>query len=649
MTPTKSKPRRGRVPADPTSAGRRLPVGAEAIPGGGGHFRVWAPRRRTVEVVLEPARKRTASGVRPAPLEPEGNGYFSGAVESAAAGRLYRYRLDGEDLYPDPASRFQPAGPQGPSQIVDPASYRWRDRGWPGVTLPGQVIYELHVGTFTRPGTWSAAADRLAGLAELGITLLQVMPIAEFPGAFGWGYDGVDLFAPYHGYGRPDDFRRFVDRAHAAGLGVLLDVVYNHFGPSGNFLREYSLDYFSDRYETEWGYALNFDGPNAGPVREFFAVNAGYWIEEFHLDGLRLDATQTIQDRSGTHVVAEIVRTARAKAAGRSIVVTAENEPQQAAVLKPPSRGGWGVDALWNDDFHHSAMVALTGRREAYYHDYQGTAQELVSTAKWGFLYQGQYYSWQEQRRGTPAFDVPPAAFVHYLQNHDQVANSLRGERLISQCHPGDYRALTAFWLLTPGTPLFFQGQESGAVTPFLYFADHGGELAGLVTAGRLEFLAQFQSLADPEVRLRLPAPADPATFRACKLEDGADTAGPVRALHRDLLRLRREDAVFRAQRSDWLHGAVLDPDLFALRYLGGQLGDRLIVVNLGRDRDFIALPEPLLAPPADSHWDLLWSSERVDYGGHGTPPVETERRWRLPGHAALVFAPRKVVRLESR
>lgn len=316
---------------------RRLPVGAEAGPGGV-HFRVWAPRRRRVEVVFE---RGEGPGLAVTGLTPEGNGYFSGAAAAAAAGDLFCYRLDGgEALYPDPASRFQPRGPHGPSEVTDPAAFPWTDRGWRGTGPEGQALYEMHVGTFTPEGTWAAAARELPALADLGITALELMPVAEFAGRFGWGYGGVDLFAPTRLYGTPDDFRRFVDRAHALGLGGLLDVVYNHFGPDGCYLREFSADYFTDRYKNDWGDPVNFDGANAGPVREFFLANAGYWVEEFHLDGLRLDATQNICDAPDEHILACISRRVREAAGGRATLLVGESEPQDVR------RAGVRVGAL---------------------------------------------------------------------------------------------------------------------------------------------------------------------------------------------------------------------------------------------------------------------------------------------------------------
>ncbi len=615
---------------------RRLPVGAE-VAAEGVHFRVWAPKWRNVEVVFE---EPTGEGPVEFELTPEEQGYFSGLVEGAGAGALYRYRLDGGGAFPDPASRFQPRGPHGPSQVIDPAAYEWRVRDLPDVGRDGQVIYEMHIGTFTREGTWAAAARELPELADLGVTVLELMPVAEFPGRFGWGYDGVNLFAPFHGYGEPDDFRRFVDRAHAAGLGVILDVVYNHFGPDGNYLKEFSETYFTDRYTNDWGESINFETGDAGPVRDLFLANAGYWIDEFRLDGLRLDATQDVKDASEDHILAAIGRRAREAAGARSIYIITENEPQDTRLVRPPAQGGYGLDALWNDDFHHSAMVALTKRSEAYYTDYLGSPQEMISLVKYGFLYQGQRYSWQEGRRGTSGLGLPGSAFINFLQNHDQVANSARGERIHRLASPGALRALTAVLLLGPGTPLLFQGQEFAASNPFLYFADHKPELAAAVRSGRLEFLSQFPSLALPETQSGVPDPDSPESFERCKLDFGERqrNAGSY-ALHRDLLRLRREDPVFRAQGAGSLDGAVLGPEAFVLRFFGENAGDRLLLVNLGRDLPLDLVPVPLLAPLTGLRWEMLWSSEDPRYGGSGAPPPEDEEgRWRLAGQSAVVL-----------
>jgi maltooligosyltrehalose trehalohydrolase len=589
-------------------------------------------------VAVELESDRTARGS--VPLTPEAEGYFAGHVASASAGTRYRYRLDDGEDCPDPASRFQPEGPHGPSEVIDADAFAWTDDGWPGVTREGQVIYELHVGTFTTAGTWEAASRELPELRRAGIALIEVMPIADFIGDFGWGYDGVDLFAPTRLYGRPDDFRRFVDRAHALGLGVILDVVYNHLGPDGNYLGWFSPDYFTSRHRTDWGDGINFDGPGSGPVREFFVANAGYWIDEFHLDGLRLDATQDIHDESPEHILTAIARRVREAAGRRTTFLVAENEPQNARLVRPRAEGGYGLDALWNDDFHHTAMVALTGRSEGYYSDHKGSPQELISAVKHGFLFQGQRYAWQKEGRGTPARGLARAAFVAFLQNHDQLANSLRGLRCHALTSPGRYRALTVLLLLGPHTPMLFQGQEFAASSPFLYFADLKPELAKSVRAGRAAFLAQFASLASPEAQAALPDPSDPLTFERSKLdlsERGRHTE--AYALHCDLLRLRREDPVFRAQGP--VDGAVLGPEAFVLRFFGEGGDDRLLLVNLGGDLVVPAIPEPLLAPPAeDLTWGLCWSSEAVRYGGSGTPRVDPDEGWHLPGHATLVLAP---------
>src|SRR3954465_7548927 len=468
-------------------AWRRYPIGAEIAPDGSAHVRVWAPRGPTVSFLELDANGAIVSTTE---LEAEGNGYFSGAIANAGQGTLYKFRIEGRGEFPDPVSRCQPTGPHGASQIIDASRYTWRDGGWRGPELSGAVIYELHVGTFTPEGTYAAASTHLDHLAELGVSIIEMMPVAEFPGRFGWGYDGVGLFAPYHHYGMPDDLRSFVDEAHARGIGVMLDVVYNHLGPDGNYLKEFSEHYFKGN--TEWGEALNFDGPDAGPVRALFTCNAAYWIEEFHFDGLRLDATQQIFDASEPHIVTAIGNAARHHARSRHLVMVAENESQETVNVIPVTEGGRGLDALWNDDFHHSAMVALTGRAEAYYSDTHGEPQEFISAAKYGYLYQGQYYHWQRNTRGTPSLDIDPARFVVYLQNHDQIANSARGLRGHQLSSPARWRAITALMLLMPGTPMLFQGEEFSASSPFLYFADFDGELAAAVKKGRSEFLMQF-------------------------------------------------------------------------------------------------------------------------------------------------------------
>jgi maltooligosyltrehalose trehalohydrolase len=581
---------------------RRRQVGAEVI-GDAVDFRVWAPDHRDVAVAI---------GDSDFPLDREPDGYFRGAITKARAGTRYRFRL-GRDTFPDPASRFQPEGPHGPSEVVDPSTYRWRERN---PRIDQRVIYEMHIGTFTREGTWRAAAQQLSPIAGMGINTLEVMPIGEFPGRFGWGYDGVDAWAPTRLYGSPDDFRAFVDAAHALSLAVILDVVYNHLGPDGNYLDKFAAAYFTDRYTNEWGKAINFDGPGCEGVREFFSQNAAYWIDEFHLDGLRLDATQSIIDNSGDHVIKLIAQRAREAAPDRDIFIVAENEPQDIALIRK-----YGVDAMWNDDWHHAAMIAAGGKREAYYTDYKGAPQEFVSMARHGFLFQGQRYAWQKNRRGTASLDTPRERLVCYLQNHDQVANSATGARLHQTTSPGKFRALTALLLLGPNTPMLFQGEEFCASSPFLYFADHKPELAQAVAKGRAEFLTQFHSLRTSP----LIAPNDVQTFERSKLDHSErQSHADAVALHRDLLRLRRD-----LDPPDNVEGAVLSDSAFVLRFNDA----RLLIINLGPRLELDVAPEPLLAPPANAKWEVLWCSgacEQVEF--------DDDPSWRIPAESAVLL-----------
>lgn len=618
--------------ASPRTIARRYPVGAE-LQGNGVHFRVWAPRRRSVSVVVDE---------RELAMEREEEGYFSLRVEGVGSGSRYGFRLDGSaKALPDPASRFQPDGPHGLSAVVDPAAYRWSDAEWLGRDAATAVIYELHIGTFTTEGTWNAAEGKLEHLVDAGINMLEVMPVAEFAGSFGWGYDGVDLWAPSHLYGTPDDVRHFIDTAHRLGLAVILDVVYNHGGPDGNYLREFADQYFTDRYENEWGESINYDGEGSDAVRDFFSFNAAYWIDEFHFDGLRLDATQSMFDASREHVLMLITKRARAAAGERTIYLVAENEPQDVRTVRSVEEGGHGLDAMWNDDFHHAARVALTGVTDAYYSDYRGAPQELVSIAKHGFLYQGQRYQWQKQNRGTPSFGLRGSTFVVYLQNHDQIANAAYGERLSKLTDPASLRAMTALTLLGPATPMIFQGDEFGATTPFMFFADHRPELAKLVAKGRSEFLAQFPPLATPEMQQRLPRPDDPAVFAACRLDWTARNEQTL-ALHRDLLFIRRSDAPFSARHdgreSPSIDGAVLSERAFVLRAFYPNGNDRLLIVNLGSQLRPQPVSEPLLAAPADRAWHVQWSSEAAAYGGHGMIDVLRDGVWTIPARCCLLL-----------
>jgi maltooligosyltrehalose trehalohydrolase len=642
---------------------RRLPLGAE-IHHAGASFRVWAPLASAVELVLP-----DGDGERRIPLEREATGHFCGFAPDVGAGARYGFSLDGQPALPDPASRFQPDGPHGLSAVIDPGAFKWSDARWRGLPMKQAVIYELHLGTFTPEGSYAAAAGQLERLADLGVNAVELMPVADFPGEFGWGYDGVNMFAPTRLYGSPDDLRGFVDRAHSLGIAVILDVVYNHLGPDGNYLGSFSDSYRSSRHATEWGDALNFDGEGSEGVREFFVTNAAYWISEFHMDGLRLDATHSIFDDSPRHVLAELTEACRAAAGDRHILIIAESESQEAHLVRPPEEGGYGLDGIWHDDFHHSIRVAITGRNDAYYADYRGTPQEFVSASKYGFLYQGQHYRWQGKRRGSPTFGIPPERFVHFIENHDQVANSFDGRRMHQSTSPGRLRAATALLLLGPQTPMLFQGQEWCAGQPFLFFADHQGDLGEKVASGRADFLAQFPPIASPEVRALLDDPRQRETVERCRL-DGSQVdrdSAPYR-LHRDLIHLRRNDPVVNGRGRRQVDGAVLGDDAFLLRLFGEEGDDRLLLVNFGTTLHLDPAPEPLLAPPSGARWQLLWSSEDVEYGGYGTPALESlaalrtekaarealasgggdsvdsprapgARYWRIPGESAVLLS----------
>jgi maltooligosyltrehalose trehalohydrolase len=572
-------------------------------------------------------------------LSAEEGGYFSLSAE-ATAGMRYGYRLDDQQrVFPDPASRFQPDGPAGLSQIVDPRHFPWSDAAWRGVEPTGQVLYEMHIGTFTAEGTFAAAAKELAELARIGITVVEVMPVADFHGQFGWGYDGVSMFAPTRLYGEPDDFRRFVDQAHAVGLGVILDVVYNHFGNVDNYTGEFSADYKTSRYHNDWAEAINFDGENSQPVRDFFTTNARYWILEFHLDGFRFDATHTIHDASREHILAAVNRAVTQVAGQKRLYLVAEDEAEHVRHVRPLEQDGFGLEAMWNDDFHHSAHVRLTGANPGYYSDFRGTVDELAAAIKHGFIYQGQRSAWHKRPRGTPARGVPAAALVSFLQNHDQVSNSRTGQRLCQLTSLRRYRAMTALWLLSPQTPLFFQGQEFGASAPFIFFADYAGDMARAVTTGRAEFISHFPPAAGDETKHSPFNPCDRAAFERSKLNLRERTSNrELYQLHIDLLRIRREHAVFRGQRAELLETARLSDDCLAVRYFDDHGDDRLLLVNFGGDLRFLPVAEPLLAPPEKRRWEAIWNSNLPQYGGSGSTARETENGWFIPAESGSVL-----------
>lgn len=621
---------------------RKYPVGAERHPEGGFHFRLWAPEKRDVFLVVSASSRFEKQTFQ---MDREDAGYFSYHLRTAEPGLSYGFLLDDEKHpLPDPASRYQPQGPLGLSQ-VSMSDFAWTDQSWKGCSTQGQILYEMHIGTFTAEGTWKAAQRQLGELVDLGITTLEIMPIAEFHGEFGWGYDGVDLFAPYHHYGSPDDLRELVNAAHHLGLGVILDVVYNHLGPSGNFLSLFSPYYFTDRYKTDWGRPFNLDGPFSGPVRDFLISNARYWLEEFHFDGLRLDATQCVFDESENHFLAELTSICREAVLPRSALLVAENEPQDIHILRPPKEGGYGLDMMWNDDFHHSWHVAITGRREAYYQDYHGTVEELGHAAKWGFLYQGQFNFRQKQPRGTPSLHIPAEKRVVYLQNHDQVANSLRGERLSERTSPGKLRAATMALLLLPSTPLLFQGQEFAASSPFHYFADHDKDLAMSVAEGRKEFLTQFASFRGESQKNSevTPQPHRQEYFqRSCLDHSQRYTHASIYRLHKDLISLRKRDGVLKQQDVTKLEWTPVGHEALAYRFFSDEEGDRLLVLNLGRDIAPVDYhPNPLLVPPKDCYWKLLLATESSIYGGEGVNDPDAQGEWIFLSESGYFFTAR--------
>jgi maltooligosyltrehalose trehalohydrolase len=474
-----------------------MPFGASLLPGGGAVFRLWAPAADRIELALQ---KSGAGAPELHPAQADGTGWWECRAPHAAAGTLYRWCIDGGLLVPDPASRFNPEGPHGPSCLVDPGQFEW-DAGWSGRPWPDTVLYELHVGTFTPEGTFAAAAGRLEQLADLGVTAVELMPVASFVGQFGWGYDGVLPYAPHPAYGTPDDLKRFVQQAHRLGLMVFLDVVYNHFGPEGNYLHAYAPQFFSQVKDSPWGQAINFDGPGSGPVREFFIHNALYWLQEFRFDGLRLDAVHAISDEGPRHVLQDLSERARTATTGRHVHLVLENEDNGYGFLAPTPRPGF-YEGQWNDDFHHVVHVALTGETQRYYHDYgEGTLDLLARCFTHGMIFEGSQRKEGGARKVVRAAPPQPlSALVNFAHNHDQVGNRAHGERL-SQLVPADAAALpTLLALLTPAIPMLFFGEEWGATEPFLYFADWEGELRQAVRAGRKREFghAHADDLPDP-------------------------------------------------------------------------------------------------------------------------------------------------------
>lgn len=604
---------------------------------GDAHFRVWAPKCRSVDLILE------TPDVRTHPLARVAGGYFVGTYP-APPGARYRYQLDNGDTFPDPCSRFQPQGPHGPSQVVDAHAFRWTDEAWPGPPEHGNVLYEIHVGAYTPEGTFAALTKQLPALKDLGVTLLELMPVNGFPGAFNWGYEGVNLFAPAAPYGTPDALRFFVDSAHRHGLGVILDVVYNHLGPDGNYLGAYSDDYFTHRYPGEWGLCPNFDGPHCEAVREFVIENACMWVSEFHLDGLRIDATQNLYDASPVHIVTELTERARAIAGERRLYFVGESERQDAQLVRPPEHNGYGLDAMWVDDFHHAARVLTSGCAEGYLTDYCGAARELVACALRNSLYQNQYFSWQQKSRGTSLRQVPFEKAVFFLQDHDQIANTLDGARLHHLAGEAMARALTVLWLLLPQTPMLFMGQEFFASAHFLFFVDHHPPLENAIVQGRKRFLSQFASMKRALEEERRPLNVGKEAFQRSKLNlsEREQHAG-VLALHRELIALRKSSALFHRPGRHQFEAAALDTQALVLRWHGEGEPDRLLIFNVGHDRSFFPCSEPLLAPQPGSRWSLVLSSQESRFGGRGATFSDGTGPWQLQGQAAALLFEKEV------
>ena len=585
-------------------------MGATVV-AGGVEFRVWAPEARSIAVEIE-GRTHT-------PLARDSDGVWSGRVAGIDAGTRYRYRIDDRWGYPDPYSRSQPDGPHGPSEVIHAADYSWHDGGWRGLTAQGLAIYELHAGTYTPEGTFDALIGQLDAIAELGVTAIELMPIAEFPGARNWGYDGVDLFAPSHVYGGPAALKRLVDAAHQRGLGVILDAVYNHLGPDGNYLPQFARDYFTSRHKTRWGDAINYDGPNSAMVRRFFIDNACYWLNEFHIDGLRIDAAFTIFDESERHILEELATSARASVPPhRQIVMIAETYENDTRYVRPAATGGFGFDAVWADDFHHVVHAMAGHDHDGYYEDYAGTLDELARTINHGWLFEGQRSKHLDMLRGTTSGAMPAERFVYCIQNHDQAANRAFGRRLSYVVGVELHRAWSALLLLLPFTPMIFMGQEFAASTSFYYFTDHHPELGKLIREGRFSEFAAHESPQERE--RRFPDPQDPRIFEESKLrlEERDTPAGAgARLLHAELLHLRTMDAVLRRQDREQMRAYAASETLLVVHLWHGR-EHRLIAGNFGIAIDATTASANVPEELRGLAWTAVLSTDDTRFGGGG-------------------------------
>lgn len=584
------------------------PIGPSKV-----HFRVWAPyaKRVTVDLVGPSLLPRD----QPIQLKSCEHGYFEATVCGIEPGARYRYVLDEQKSRPDPVSRFQPEGVHGPSAVIDPHTFQWSDDRWSGTPIERFIIYELHVGTFTREGTFQAVIPWLEYLQnDLGITAIELMPVAQFPGARNWGYDGVSPFAVQSSYGGPDGLRTLVNACHKRGIAVILDVVYNHLGPEGNYLGDFG-PYFTDRYRTPWGCAINYDGPDSDEVRAYVINNALYWVTEFHIDALRLDATHSIFDSSTRHILRELTETVHAQAdrLGRLIYVIAESDLNDVRVIAPIAEGGYGLDGQWNDDFHHALHTVLTGERRGYYEDF-GALDQLSTALKEGFVYSGQRSPFRRRRHGSSSISRPLSQLIVYSQNHDQVGNRAGGERLSTLVPHEALNVAAAACLLAPNIPLVFMGEEYGETAPFLYFIEHGDPV--LVDAVRKGRQAEFASFAwEGEV----PDPQDPATFERSRVHPGPQTQEEcvqlLRWYHR-LIALRISiPALGAAQRGRHEHDVWVEEgeQILVLHRRALHSQAVLVILSFNRQQISVTLRKPL------GTWELIVASWDLEFGGPGT------------------------------
>jgi len=586
-----------------------LPQGADLCESGV-RYRVWSPESAAVSVEIQPAESPEK---RVVPLALDAAGYHHGIDPLGRAGDRYKFRMGGE-AFPDPASRWQPEGVHGPSMVIDPGDYGWHDAAWKRPRFRDLSIYELHIGAFTPEGTFLAAIDKLGHLRGLGITAIELMPIADFPGERNWGYDGVSLYAPARAYGHPDDLRALVDAAHGADLAVVLDVVYNHFGPDGNFLGAYSAHYFNHGRKTPWGDSFNFDGNESGPVRAFFVSNPIYWMEEFHIDGFRLDATHAIGDESPRHILEEIAGAIHDHG-GFSIAEDARNE---ARLILSPKENGWGFDGVWADDFHHAIRVLYTRESDSYFEDFDGSQHQVIETLRNGWLYRGQYSPHRKGKRGTECRHLSPQKFVHCISNHDQVGNRAFGDRLNHSIPAEAYRAASALLCLTPYTPMFFMGQEWAASTPFQFFTDHNEELGALVTKGRRGEFKEFSAFLDEARLAQIPDPQSPKTFQDSKLnwaEMKSFEKREIFDLYRAFLHLRNGHAAFRPESRETWRVEELSLGAGAIRFQAPGIDWLILFDLLGGHRG--ALNEEWICKLHGGRaWRRVLSSNESRFGG---------------------------------